>query len=122
MTITIWHDPRCSKSRRTLQILNDFGLRPKIVEYLKTPPQPEELRDVLRRLAVGPRDLMRTREASWRDFGLDDANLSDDALIQAMHEHPILIERPVVLAGDKAVLGRPPEKVLDLVGDQQTAR
>ncbi len=118
MTITIWHNPRCSKSRRTLEILNDLGLRPRVVEYLKTPPQPEELRDVLHRLAMGPRDLMRTREAPWRDLGLDDADLSDDVLIRAMHEHPVLIERPVVIAGDRAVLGRPPERVLDLVGDQ----
>ncbi len=122
MAITIWHNPRCSKSRQTLEILNDLGLRPTVVAYLKTPPRPEELRDVLRRLDMRPRDLMRTREATWRDLGLDKANLSDDDLIQAMHEHPILIERPVVLAGTRAVIGRPPERVLDLVGDQQTAR
>lgn len=122
MTITIWHNPRCSKSRRALEILNDLGLRPTVVEYLKTPPQPKELRDVLRRLDMAPRDLMRTREAPWRDLGLGDAELSDDVLIRAMHEHPILIERPVVQAGDRAVLGRPPERVLDLVGDQRTVR
>ena len=122
MSITIWHNPRCSKSRQTLKILNDLGLAPRIIEYLKTPPQTDELRDVLHRLRMSPRDLMRTREAPWRDLGLDNSDLADDALIEAMHEHPVLIERPVVLSDDRAVLARPPDRVLELVGDQRTRR
>ncbi len=115
MSVTIWHNPRCSKSRETLSLLTGRGLAPTVVEYLKTPPGPAELRDVLDRLGMAPRDLMRRREPAYRAQGLDDESLSDDALIRAMHDCPALIERPVVLAGGRAALGRPPERVLEIL-------
>ena len=121
MSVIIWHNPRCSKSRRTLEILSDLGLRPVVVEYLKTPPEPSALRDVLGRLGMGPRQLMRAGETPYRDLGLHDESLSDEFLIQAMHDHPVLIERPVVLAGGRAALGRPPERVLDILDGQAPA-
>jgi arsenate reductase len=115
MTITIWHNPRCSKSRQTLALLRDKGIEPEVVEYLKTPPDAVELKAVLHKLGIGPRDLLRKGEAAYKARGLSNTSLSDDALIQAMAEEPILIERPVVIAGDKAALGRPPEAVLAIV-------
>ena len=121
MSVIIWHNRRCSKSRRTLEILNDLGLRPVVVEYLKTPPEPSALRDVLGKPGMGPRQLMRTGETPCRDLGLHDESLSDEFLIQAMHDHPVLIERPVVLAGGSAALGRPPERVLDIPDGQTPA-
>ncbi len=115
--VTIWHNPRCSTSRSTLSLLEQHGLDPEIVEYLKTPPSVEELKSVLKKLRMKPRDLMRKKEALYKELGLDDEALSDDRLVQAMAENPILIERPVVLFGQRAALGRPPENVLDLFTD-----
>lgn len=115
MSVTIYHNPRCSKSRQTLALLRDRGIEPRIVEYLKTPPSADELKDLLRLLGRTPRKLMRRKEDAYREAGLDDAQLDDDALIAAMVRHPILIERPIVLAGGKAALGRPPEAVLDIL-------
>ena len=115
MSVTIWHNPRCSKSRQTLKLLADRGIEPAIVEYLKTPPSPDELRDTLHKLGLSPRQLMRRREAPYKAEGLDDESLTDDALIRAMHDHPALIERPVVFAGGRAALGRPPERLLDIL-------
>lgn len=115
MSVEIWHNPRCSKSRQTLELLRGKGLEPTVVEYLKTPPTAAELDRVLRLLGLEPRQLMRTKEAAYRAAALDDAELSRDALIEAMVEHPILIERPVVLANGKAALGRPPEGVLSIL-------
>ena len=115
MSVTIWHNPRCSKSRQTLKLLTDRGIAPTIVEYLKAPPSPTELRDALDRLGMAPRELMRRKEPPYKSEGLGDESLPDDALIQAMHDHPVLIERPVVFAGSKAALGRPPERVLDIL-------
>ncbi len=115
MSVTIWHNPRCSKSRQTLKLLTDRGMVPAIVEYLKTPPDPAELRNALEKLGMAPRDLMRRKEQPYRAEGLDDESLPDHVLIQAMHDHPVLIERPVVLAGGKAALGRPPERVLEIL-------
>lgn len=114
-SVTIWHNPRCSKSRQTLKLLTDRGIEPAIVEYLKAPPSPDELRDALDKLGMAPRDLMRRKEQPYKARGLDDESLPDDTLIQAMHDHPVLVERPVVLAGGKAALGRPPERVLDIL-------
>ena len=111
---TIWHNPRCSKSRQTLQLLQENGVEPEIVEYLTTPPNEAELREVLQKLGLKPRQLMRTKEAIYKELGLD-AVEDDDALIKAMVENPKLIERPVVLSGNKAALGRPPESVLDIL-------
>lgn len=115
MTLRILHNPRCSKSRSTLQLLLERGEQPEIVEYLKTPPSESELREMLRLLGMPPRSLLRTGEAEYRELGLKDPTLSDDALIRAMLEHPKLIERPIVIAEDRAAIGRPPERVLDIL-------
>ncbi|HEX6980608.1 MAG TPA: arsenate reductase (glutaredoxin) [Alphaproteobacteria bacterium] len=115
MTVVIYHNPRCSKSRSALELIKAKGIEPKIVEYLKTPPSAAELEDILRKLGLKPRDLMRKKEAPYAALGLDDPKLSDEALIRAMVENPVLIERPVVVNGDKAALGRPPEAVLDIL-------
>jgi len=115
MSVTIFHNPRCSKSRQTLQLLRDNGVEPTIVEYLQTPPRAKDLKDILGLLGLQPRELMRRKEAEYKDNGLDDASLDDDALIAAMVAHPKLIERPIVLANGKAALGRPPESVLDIL-------
>ena len=109
----MWHNPRCSKSRQTLQLLEAHGITPTIVKYLDTPPTRDELTDVLEKLGIEPRDLMRRKEAEYKELGLKDET-DRDALINAMIEHPRLIERPVVITGGKAALGRPPESVLAL--------
>ncbi|MEC7591984.1 MAG: arsenate reductase (glutaredoxin) [Pseudomonadota bacterium] len=115
MTVTIYHNPRCSKSRQTLALLQEHGVTPTVVEYLKTPPDAATLGDILAKLGCPPRQLMRVKEAVYRELGLGDENLSDADLIQAMVDNPILIERPIVLAGDRAALGRPPEAVLAIL-------
>ncbi len=115
MTIKIYHNPRCSKSRATLQLLKEQGIEPEIIEYLKTPPSAEELEDILQKLELQPRDLMRKKEAEYKAANLDDPSLDRLALIDAMVTTPKLIERPVVLANGKAALGRPPENVLKIL-------
>ena len=115
MSVTIWHNPRCSKSRQTLKLLTERGIEPTVVEYLKTPPGPAELRETLDKLGMAPRDPMRRNEPPYKAEGLDDESLPDHDLIRAMHDNPVLIERPVVLAGGKAALGRPPERVLEIL-------
>lgn len=115
MTITIYHNPRCSKSRQTLALLEERGLTPEVVLYLDTPPDAATLKAILNKLGMAPRDLMRKGETEYKENGLDDLSLSDDALIAAMVTHPKLIERPIVLANGKAALGRPPENVLEIV-------
>jgi arsenate reductase len=115
MSVTIYHNPRCSKSRQTLALLQDKGIEPEIVEYLKTPPSAAELKEILGKLGIAPRDLMRKGEAAYKERDLGDASKSDDELIAAMVADPILIERPIVLSGGKARLGRPPEQVLEIV-------
>ncbi|WP_138380442.1 arsenate reductase (glutaredoxin) [Luteithermobacter gelatinilyticus] len=115
MTVTIYHNPRCSKSRQTLALLEEKGITPQVVEYLKDVPSVEKLKDILRMLGMAPRDLMRKKEAAYKENGLDDERLDDDTLIRAMTEHPILIERPIVVANGKAAIGRPPESVLDIL-------
>lgn len=113
--VTIWHNPRCSKSRQTLALITDRGFEPKIVEYLKAPPSVAEITDVLTKLGLEPRDLMRKKETAYRELELDNPSLSRAQLIQAMVKHPVLIERPVVIRGRRAVLGRPPENALELL-------
>ncbi len=113
--VTIYHNPRCSKSRQTLQLLEARGVKPKIVEYLKEPPSTAELRAILERLGMKPRDLLRQSEARYAELGLKECALSDDALIELMVDNPILIERPIVVSGNKAAIGRPPEKVLEIL-------
>ena len=115
MSVTIYHNPRCSKSRQTLALLKDRGIEPEIVEYLTTPPDAAELTRILGLLGMAPRALMRKGEDAYRANDLGDRSKSDEALVRAMVANPILIERPIVLAGGKAALGRPPEAVLDIL-------
>ncbi|CAA0092790.1 putative protein YfgD [Zhongshania aliphaticivorans] len=114
---TIYHNPRCSKSRQTLQLLADNGVEPEIVLYLETPPTAAELKVLLKKLDLSPRQLLRKGESAYKEAGLADATLSDTALIAAMLAEPKLIERPVVVKGERAVLGRPPENVLALLSN-----
>ena len=115
MTVTIYHNPRCSKSRRTLALLRENSTEPEIVEYLETPPDAATLTRILALLGKDPREIMRKKEEPYGRLGLDDAALDRTRLIQAMVENPILIERPIVLANGKAALDRPPESVLDIL-------
>lgn len=115
MSVKIYHNPRCSKSRQTLKLLQDRAIEPDIVEYLKTPPSAEELRQLLDMLGIGPRELMRRKEAEYKAAGADNPDLEDDQLIDLMVAHPKLIERPIVVRGGKAAIGRPPEQVLDIL-------
>ncbi len=113
---TIYHNPRCSKSRQTLAILEEHGEEPEIVKYLETPPTEDELRKIVRMLGLSsPRELMRRKEKEYKELGLDDESLSDDDLIRAMAAHPRLIERPIVIKDGKAALGRPPEKIIGIL-------
>lgn len=115
MTITIYHNPRCSKSRQTLQLLTEHGMEPEVINYLDTPPIHAELERILQLLHLEPRELMRRKEEEYAGLGLDDPALSRSALIDAMVQHPRLIERPIVIRGKQAVIGRPPEKVLEIL-------
>lgn len=115
MKITIYHNPRCSKSRAALDMLRNKGIEPEIIEYLSHPPSKQNLQRLLVLLGLEPRDLMRKQETAYREAGLDDPSLDREQLIDAMVEHPVLIERPIVVANGKAVIGRPPEKVLEIL-------
>lgn len=115
MNVTIYHNPRCSKSRQALELLHQHGIEPTIVEYLKNPPGKKALKALLDRLEMEPRDLMRKQEAPYRENRLDDPGLTRDQLITALTEHPILLERPIVVTDEAAVVGRPPEKILDIL-------
>lgn len=115
MKVTIFHNPRCSKSRETLQLLLEQGIEPEIVEYLKTPPTFSELEQILEKLDLQPRQLMRTKEAEYTELGLADESLSREDLINSMVNTPKLIERPIVLANNKAAIGRPKEAVLAIL-------
>ena len=112
---TIYHNPRCSKSRETLQLLQEKGIEPDVVLYLETPPDAKTLQSLLKKLGLKPRELMRSKEAEFKEMGLQAPDLSDDQLIAAMVACPKLIERPIVVNGSKAALGRPPENVLDIL-------
>jgi arsenate reductase len=115
MTITIYHNPRCSKSRATLELLGARGVKPEVIEYLKSPPSAAELKAILKKLGMKPRDLIRKGEPLYAELGLKERELSDDQLIALMVKNPILIERPIVVSGGKAAIGRPPEKVLEIL-------
>ena len=115
MTVTIYHNPRCSKSRAALALLEEKGAELDIIEYLKTPPDAKTLDNILKLLGKEPRDIMRKGEAPYKENNLADPALSREDLIAAMVADPILIERPIVLANGKAALGRPPEDVLKIV-------
>ena len=112
---TIYHNPRCSKSRATLALLEERGADPLIVDYLKAPPSAVELQAILKKLKMKPRDLMRKGEEVYKTLGLDNEKLDDEKLIRAMIDNPILIERPIVVSGAKARIGRPPESVLEIL-------
>lgn len=115
MTLSIYHNPRCSKSRQTLQLLEQQGAEPEVIEYLKTPPDAETLKRLLKMLGLGPRELMRSKEPEYKASGADDASLSDAQLIDLMVANPKLIERPIVVKDGKAAIGRPPERVLEIL-------
>jgi arsenate reductase (glutaredoxin) len=115
MSVTIMHNPRCSKSRQTLALLEENGVTPDIIEYLKTPPSKKQLTEILTALGMAPRDLMRKNEAEYKENNLSDASLSDTQLIDAMIAHPKLIERPIVIKDGQVRIGRPPESVLEII-------
>ncbi|MCW8949343.1 MAG: arsenate reductase (glutaredoxin) [Sedimenticola sp.] len=115
MSVKIYHNPQCSKSRQTLQIIRDEGVDAEIIEYLKTPPSRDELIGLLDGLGLEPRQLMRQGEAEYQQAGLDNPELTRDQLIQAMLDYPRLIERPIVVKDGKVIIGRPPERVLDIL-------
>ena len=114
MNVTIYHNPKCSKSRKTLELLSSRGLAPTIIEYLKTPPDAITLKSILQKLKVEPRQAMRTQEAPYLELELANTELSAEELIEAMVKNPILIERPIVVTEDRAVIGRPPENIAKL--------
>ena len=113
--ITIYHNPKCSKSRRTLALLQERGLEPQIVRYLETPPDAPTLEALLNLLGLKPRALMRRQEVSYKALNLADEGLTEAELVEAMVANPILIERPIVTANGKAAIGRPPEQVLSIL-------
>ena len=112
--LTLYHNPRCSKSRGALELLEARGLSPTVVRYLETPLSAAQLRDLLAKLNISARQLLRSGEDEYKALNLADSGLTDAQLIDAMAAHPKLIERPILVAGDKAVIGRPPEKVLEI--------
>ena len=115
-TVTIYYNPSCSKSRQTLEILEQKNITPNIIEYMKEPPDKETIQKISGLLGVPPRDLLRTTEQVYKDAGLDDTDLTDDDILEALSECPSLLQRPIVIVDDeKAVLGRPPENVLEIL-------
>lgn len=115
MTTQIFHNPRCSKSRQTLKLLEDNNQDIEIIEYLKTPPKASELKKILKMLNISPRDLLRKGEKEYKEANLADKSLTDQQIIDAMVKYPKLIERPIVIKNGKAMIGRPPEQVLDIL-------
>ncbi len=115
MTLKLYHNPRCSKSRAALKLLEERGLEPEVVLYLDAPPSASELKKLLKELGLKPRELLRTKEAPYKALGLDDPGVSDARIIDAMAANPVLIERPILVAGTRAIIGRPPEKVLEIL-------
>lgn len=113
--LTLYHNPRCSKSRGALELLEQRGLNPTVIRYLETPPSATELKQILTRLGISPRQLLRSGEEEYKTLNLTDPSLTDAEIIEAMITHPKLIERPILVAGDVAVVGRPPEKVLEIL-------
>lgn len=111
MNVTIYYNPRCRKSREALQIINEKGIEPDVKLYLDNPPTTQELSEILRKMGKRPRDIFRKSEPLYKDLGLKNKDLTDDALLDFLHENPILIERPIVVKGQRAVLGRPPEDI-----------
>lgn len=116
MEITIYHNPNCSKSRKTLEIIKDAGENPTVVEYLVEPPDKQTIRNILDALGITAKELVRTKESEFAELNLGSENANEEAIIDAMVTHPILIERPIVIAQGKAVIGRPPENVHAIIG------
>lgn len=117
MSVTIYHNPKCGTSRNVLAMIRAAGEEPEVVEYLKTPPSRERLLELIAMMSITPRELLRRKGTPYDELGLDDESLSDDALVDAMMVHPVLINRPIVVRGNKAVLARPSERVLELFPD-----
>ncbi|MDC0432653.1 arsenate reductase (glutaredoxin) [bacterium] len=115
MSVTIYHNPRCSKSRQTLSLLQEKSININVIEYLKTPPDISQLKQILKQLGYEPRQLMRKSEQIYKDLDLGNENKTVEDLVNAMAQNPILIERPIVLSGEKAAIGRPPESVLNIL-------
>lgn len=115
MRHVFYHNPRCSKSRDALRLLEARGISPEVVLYLETPPNPAELKRLLKKLGLGVRDIIRSKEPLYHELGLDEPGLSDAVLLEALSENPALIERPIFVAGERAALGRPPENVLEIL-------
>jgi arsenate reductase len=115
MTVTIWHNPRCSKSRQTLELLNKKGVEPAIREYLKQPPSKAEVETLIDMVGGEPGELLRDGEAEFKKLGKKKADMSKADIAKAIAAHPILLQRPIVVAGKKAAIGRPPEAVLPLL-------
>jgi arsenate reductase len=113
-SVTIYHNPRCSKSRQTLALIQERGIEPEVIEYLKVPPTPKRLGELVDLLGVEPHDLVRKKESAYQEAGLSSSS-SREEILQAIASHPVLLERPVVVAGDQAALGRPPENVLEIL-------
>ncbi|MFO1519090.1 MAG: arsenate reductase (glutaredoxin) [bacterium] len=115
MSLRIYHNPRCSKSRQALDLLNEKGLNPEVIEYLKAPPSAQELDALLKALKAEPRQIVRDKEGIYRELGLAEKALTREEWIEVLVKHPILIERPIVVCGKKAVVARPPEKALEIL-------
>lgn len=115
MTVRIYHNPRCSKSRQTLKLIQDAGIEPEVIRYLETPPSTQELEELIDKLGIEPQELMRKGESVYRELGIASRELSRGEAIQLLHDNPKLIERPIVVRDERAVLGRPPEDVLELL-------
>ena len=113
--ISIYHNPKCSKSRQALALLKEKGYEPDVIEYLKTPPDATTLKQVLKKLGIGPRQVLRTKEAEYKELGLDNPDLSDEQIIDAIIKAPRLLERPIVVRGNEAAIGRPTEAILPLL-------
>jgi arsenate reductase (glutaredoxin) len=113
--VTIWHNPKCGTSRKVLEMIRAKGIEPTIVDYVKSPPSVADIKSALNEMGSKPRDLLRRRGTPYEELGLDDARLGDAALVAAMHEHPILIERPVVRTAKGTRLCRPPERLKDIL-------
>jgi arsenate reductase len=118
-TVTIYHNPQCGTSRNTLALIRNAGIEPEVIEYLKTPPTKEKLRALIAQMAVPVREVIREKEAIYKELGLDDSELADEALIDAMLAHPILINRPIVVTPLATRLCRPSEVVLDILPQPQ---
>lgn len=113
--VIIYHNPRCGHSRQSLALLEEHGYTPKVIEYLQTPPSLDELKNILKLLQLKPRELMRNQEAPYQELNLDNPKLTDTELIQAMHDYPILIQRPIIIIDNKACIGRPAETILEIL-------